>query len=408
MERIIMHIDMDAFFASVEQNRKPWLNGKPVGVTGNPDGRSVVATASYEARAFGVKSGMPLRLAKKLCPQIILVQTDFDEYIKVSKELIDLFHSFSPAVEGFSIDEAFLDLTYVVKDFDEAYKLGDIIKKSIRKKFNLSCTIGISFNKLLAKLAAKLSKPDGLRVIMPNEVQSILNPLPVGKITGIGRKTELILKEEFNVETIGQLQNVPLNDLVGIFHTYGKFLYNASLGIDNSEVVAEPDREDIKSIGNSMTFDNDTDDLSFIRGIFRFLSGKVADRLRAVNFYCSSVKIVIRYSDFHTVSHGKTISPTNLDSVIFETSTTLFKESYKGSKVRLLGVTVAGLTKKVDSSLYSEESNKKENKITSAIDDLRARFGFDKINYGSTKLSNKPSSSSVNPPHCANVKEELS
>jgi DNA polymerase-4 len=404
MKKIIMHIDMDAFFASIEQNRKPWLRGKPVGVTGNPDGRSVIATASYEARVFGVKSGMPLGTAKRLCPEIILVQSNFDEYIKVSKELINLFCSFSPAVEEFSIDEAFLDLTYVAKDFNEAYKLGSIIKKSVREKFNLACTIGISFNKLLAKMAAKLSKPDGLKMIRYDELQSILEPLPVGKITGIGRKTELALKEKFNVETIGQLQKIPLIELIAVFHTYGKFLYNVSRGIDNSGVITEIDREDAKSIGNSITFDSDTDGLSFIKGILRFLSSRVADRLRRANFYCSFVKVTIRYSNFNTINHGKSIPPTNLDSMVFKTSTELFEESFReGSKVRLLGVSVCGLTKGIDLSLYDDKSLKKEGKVLLAMDDIRTRFGFDKVNYGSTKLSNKPSS--VNPPHCANVKD---
>jgi DNA polymerase-4 len=403
MKKIIMHIDMDAFFASIEQNRKPWLRGKPVGVTGNPDGRSVIATASYEARVFGVKSGMPLGTAKRLCPEIILVQSDFDEYIRISKELINLLSFFSPAVEEFSVDEAFLDLTYVVKDFDEAYKLGSIIKKSVREKFNLACTIGISFNKLLAKVAVKLSKPDGLKMIRYDEVQSILEPLPVGKITGIGRKTELTLKEKFNVETIGQLQKISLNELIAVFHTYGKFLYNTSLGIDTSLVITAVDREDARSIGNSMTFDSDTDDFDFIKGVLRFLSGKVADRLRNANFYCRSVTITIRYSNFNTINHGKSISPTNLDSMVFKTSTELFEESFReGSKVRLLGVSVCGLTRGIDLSLYGDKSFKKEGKVLLAMDDIRTRFGFDKVNYGSTKLSNKPSS--VNPPHCANVK----
>ena len=402
MKKIVMHIDMDAFFASIEQNKKPWLRGKPVGVTGNPEGRSVIATASYEARVFGVKSGMSLWTARRLCPEMILVQSDFNEYIRVSKELINLFYSFSPAVEEFSIDEAFLDLTYVVKDFDEAYKLGSIIKKSVREKFNLTCTIGISFNKLLAKLAAKLSKPDGLKVIRYDDVSSILESLPVGKISGIGKKTELALKKKFNVETMGQLKKIPLNELITVFHTYGKFLYNASLGIDNSEVVTAVDREDVKSIGNSMTFDSDTDDFDYIKGILRFLSGKVADRLRKANLYCRSVTITIRYSSFYTITHGKIVSPTNLDSTIFMTSIDLFQEVYKkGLEVRLLGVTVSGFERTVGCSLFTDESSEKEERVLLAMDSLRERFGFDKINYGSSKLSN---SNSVNPPHCANVK----
>ena len=403
MKKIIMHIDMDAFFASIEQNRKPWLRGKPVGVTGNPDGRSVIATASYEARAFGVKSGMPIGTARKLCPEIILVHTDFEEYVKVSNELVKLSSLFSPAIEQFSIDEVFMDLTYVTRDFDEAFELGNIIKRSVKEHFNLTCTIGISVNKLLAKLASKLAKPDGLKAIRENEIQCVLDLLPVRKLTGIGSKTESVLNEKFKVKTIGQLQGIPLDELISVFHTYGKFLYNASRGIDNSEVITEIDREDAKSIGNSITFDSDTDDFDFIKGVLRFLSGKVADRLRNANFYCGSITITIRYSNFNTINHGKSISPTNLDSIVFKTSTELFEESFReGSKVRLLGVSVCGLTRGIDLSLYDDKFFKKEGKVLLAMDNIRTRFGFDKINYGSTKLSNKPSS--VNPPHCTNVK----
>jgi len=202
MKRIIMHIDMDAFFASIEQNRKPWLMGKPVGVTGNPDGRSVVATASYEARKFGVKSGMPIGTARKLCPEIILVHTDFEEYVKVSNELVKLSSLFSPVIEQFSIDEVFMDLTYVTRDFDEALELGNIIKRSVKEHFNLTCTIGISVNKLLAKLASKLAKPDGLKAIRENEIQCVLDLLPVRKLTGIGSKTELVLTRLYHFKNM--------------------------------------------------------------------------------------------------------------------------------------------------------------------------------------------------------------
>jgi len=227
--------------------------------------------------------------------------------------------------------------------------------------------------------------------------------LPVRKLTGIGSKTESVLNEKFKVKTIGQLQGIPLDELFSVFHTYGKFLYNVSRGIDNSEVITEIDREDAKSIGNSITFNSDTDNFDFIKGVLRFLSSKVADRLRNANFYCRSVTITIRYSNFNTINHGKSISPTNLDSMVFKTSTELFEESFReGSKVRLLGVSVCGLTRGIDLSLYDDKFFKKEGKVLLAMDNIRTRFGFDKINYGSTKLSNKPSS--VNPPHCANVK----
>jgi DNA polymerase-4 len=344
---------------------------------------------------------MPIGTARKLCPEIILVHTDFEEYVKVSNELVKLFSLFSPAIEQFSIDEVFMDLTYVTRDFDEALELGNIIKRSVKEHFNLTCTIGISVNKLLSKLASKLSKPDGLKAIRENEIQCVLDLLPVRKLTGIGSKTESVLNEKFKVKTIGQLQGIPLDELISVFHTYGKFLYNVSRGIDNSGVITEIDREDAKSIGNSITFDSDTDDFDFIRGVLRFLSSKVSDRLRRAHFYCGSITITIRYSNFYTITHGKILTPTNLDSIIFMTSIDLFQEVYKGSQVRLLGVTVSNLEKEAVCSLFTDKSFEKEEKILLAMDSLRTRFGFDKVNYGSAKLHNKLY---INPSHCANAK----
>lgn len=386
MNRIIAHIDMDAFFASIEQNDKPWLKGKAVGVTGNPQGRSVIATASYEARAFGVKSGMPLSLAKKLCPHIILIKSNFERYEGVSDRLFDLFSGYAPLVERFSIDEVFMDLTYKSRSYEEALSLCRTIKDAVKSNFNITCSIGVSFNKLLAKLASKLSKPDGLMLIKEENAQEVIKSLSVNKITGIGKKTALLLKDKFNVESVGDLQKISFRELVDTFGVYGKFLYNASRGIDDSPVISPVELEDAKSIGNSMTFDIDTDDINYIDGMIRLLSSKVSHRLREDGFLCSCVVVTVRYSNFITKKHQKRIDFTNLDSVIYATALNLFKEVYEGGKVRLVGVGVSHLTRKDSNNLFEGASCSKEEKALLAMDTLRRKFGFNAIEYGSAKL----------------------
>jgi len=201
--RIIMHIDMDAFFASVEQAENSDLKGKPIAISGNVEGRSVVSAASYEARRYGVHSAMPLKLAKKLCPNLILIQGNMAKYVRISKEIVSLYYNFCPAIEYSSIDEVFMDFTYTVKNFNEAIETGDRIRQAVKDKFHITCTVGISYNKLLAKLGSKLAKPDGLIVIRKEGTEKVLNDLPVSKITGIGKKTESTLLSSFNVRTLG-------------------------------------------------------------------------------------------------------------------------------------------------------------------------------------------------------------
>jgi DNA polymerase-4 len=390
MDRIIMHIDMDAFFASIEQASKPWLRGKPIAVSGNPNGRSVIATASYEARVYGIKSGMPLKTAKSFYPHLIVLKGNMNEYERVSKELYELFWKFAPAVERFSIDEVFMELTYSVKDFDEAYEIGRRIKDEVKKKFGITCTIGISVNKLLAKIAAKLAKPDGLIALKQNDIDSVLNGLPVRKITGIGKKTELTLKEKFGVEKIEDLKKISLADLVSVFHSYGNFLYNACRGIDNSPLITIIDKEEAKSIGNSVTFDADTDNIIYIKAILRMLSSHVALRLREESFSCSVLTITVRYEDFYTTTHRKTMSSTNADGDLYEEAIKLFYEIYNGSKVRLLGITASKLIhSEKANNLFSGEYIEKENKLLEAMDSLRKRFGFKITEYGNENFTDR-------------------
>lgn len=389
MNRIIAHIDMDAFFASIEQSKKPWLKGKAIAVAGNTVGRSVVATASYEARKFGVKSGMPLSSAKRLCPELILIKGSIDEYETISENLYHLFCEFSPAVEYFSIDEVFMDLSYVIKNYDEAICLEKVIKDEVLRKFGLTCSIGISYNKLMSKIAAKLCKPNGLMCIREDEALNILEKLPVGKITGIGKKTEILLKEIFHTETAGDLMKIPLLDLVKVFHSYGRFLYQACRGIDNSNIITFIDKENPKSVGNSVTLEKDTDNISEIKAVFKMLSTKVSSRLRGGGFEGRVIKITIRYEDFYTFTHEKEIPPTNLDSEIYSVAMNLFMEVYNGTKVRLLGISVSSLISKEQALLFLDSVKEKERKVLEAMDALRNRFGYDKLEYGSVNSIRK-------------------
>lgn len=382
MQEIIAHLDMDAFFASVEQTKKPWLKGKPIAVAGNPNGRSVVATSSYEAREYGVKSGMPISTARKLCPNLIIVTGNIEEYEAISENLYNLCCEYSPAVEYFSIDEVFIDLSYVVKSYEDAVFVAKSIKSEILSRFGLTCSIGISYNKLLSKLASKLSKPNGLKCIKEEEAPMILRNLPVGKITGIGKKTQQLLKEIFGVETAGDLARIPLNDLARVFHSYGRFLYNACRGIDRSPVITLIDVEPPKSVGNSVTLERDTDNIKEIKAVLKMLSAKVSSRLRSGGFEGKVVKITIRYEDFYTFTHGCEIAPTNLDLEIYNAVLKLFVEVYNGSKIRLLGVSVSSLVPVSRVPLFLDEGENKERKMVEAMDMVRKKFGYDKLEYG--------------------------
>ncbi|MGB9769122.1 MULTISPECIES: DNA polymerase IV [Caldisericum] len=392
MEKIIAHIDMDAFFASIEQARRPWLKGKPIGITNHPDGRSVIATASYEARTYGIKSGMPVKEALKLFPNLILVKGDMNLYEKISDEIYEILIRYAPTVERFSIDEAFLDLTYKVKDYEEARVIGLEIKKEIFDKFSLPSTIGISYNKLIAKIASKEAKPNGLLVITKEEADTFLRKLQVSKIPGVGKKIEEVLKKKFNVETIEQLQKIGINELIKVFHTYGVFIYNAAHGIDNSEVVAEFEKEEEKSIGNSTTLDFDTDDIEVIKGVLRRLSSNICYRLRLKSLLAKRITLTIRYEDFSTFSHSKNIEKTNLDSQIYQEVLKLFFEIYSGQKVRLLGVSATHLSH-IPYTLFNHNEEKNE-KLLTAIDKVRNKIGNESISYANSvnlkfRLANK-------------------
>jgi DNA polymerase-4 len=381
MGRIIMHIDMDAFFVSVELRDKPWLMGKPVAVAGNSNKRSVIATASYKARECGVHSAMPLFIAKRLCKNLVVLKTNIEKYSRISRELVTMYNSLCPAVEQFSIDEAFLDLTYTVKNFIEAKAFANKVKTEIKNKFGLPCTVGIGSNKLLTKLASKLGKPNGLFVINDENKENILKDLSVNKISGIGNKTVQKLYDEFGVKTLGNLRNIPIMELYSVFHSYAIFLHNASFGKDDSPVIPDYEKPQERSISHSTTFPFDTDDINYISKVLKYLSEKIGIRLRKKNLFAKSVIIVIRYSNFHTVSKSKRIFATDSTKIIYLEAISLFKNTYTGGKIRLVGVMVNHLCKDETLSLFEQE--KKYKIIDSVLDKVKLKYGDSIADYGS-------------------------
>ena len=379
--KIIAHIDMDAFFVSVEEAEKPWLKGKPVVVAGNSYERSVVATASYEARKFGVHSAIPLFIAKRLCSNVIVLKANIAKYNEVSRKIIGLYNSFCPVIEQTSIDEAFLDLTYVVKNINEAINLVKLIKQSIAYKFSLPATVGISCNKMLAKLASKLGKPDGLFVINDENKDNILITLPVDKISGVGEKTSNLLYEEFGVKTLGDLRRVSIMKLYSVFHSRALFLHNASFGRDISPFVPNYEKPQESSVGNSTTLPADTADMLYIKRVLKYLSERVGMGLRKRGLFSQKIIIIIRYANFHTVSRGKKVFATNSTEVIYMEALTLLKRLYTGGKIRLVGVTASNLGKGKPLSLFEDESGYKE--VDDALDKIKLKYGDNIADYGS-------------------------
>jgi DNA polymerase-4 len=338
--RRIFHIDMDAFFAAVEQKRHPELIGKPVVVGGNgdPTQRGVVSTASYEARKFGIHSAMPLRTAYKLCPEAVFLAVDYREYSRVSEKIKNIFREFTPVMEDVGIDEAFLEMP---DDHAPAEELAAEIKRRIREETGLTCSIGISHNKLLAKIASDIQKPDGLTVVMEGDIEKRIWPLSVRKLWGVGPKTEANLNSA-GIRTIGQLAAISLDRLVEMFgKSYGEYLFSASRGIDESPLVIhwEP-----KSTSRETTFQQDTDKWQVVARNLAELTREVVEDMRRSGVKGRTVTVKVRFSDFKTYTRAKTL-PESLDSLeeIRKAAFDCLSRIEVKGKVRLIGVRVGKL-----------------------------------------------------------------
>ncbi len=373
MDRIILHIDMDAFFISVEQRDAPSLRGKPAAVCGSLS-RSVVTSATYEARPYGIRAGMSIQEARKRCPQLILVEGNHSKYTEAAARIFSILKDYTPLVEIASIDEAYLDITQSLLLFKSPLSIAQTIKDRILKEEQLTCSIGIGPNKLLAKLGSRLKKPDGLVVIKKDEVEKTLKDLPVSRLHGIGPKLTEELKS-IGIFTCGQLGRFSVPLLTKRFGVIGERLQKMGLGLDESPVVPLEEEEDAKSISHSVTLGEDTSDPNLLKKVLLQLSEKVSRRMRKEGFYGKKVILTIRYSDFYTFSKQKTLSRwINSGNEIFHRSFEIFESIPHPKPIRLLGVGVSHL-KKEGYQLDLFEKRDKKDKMLTAMDRVNERFG---------------------------------
>ena len=389
MRRWIMHVDMDAFFASIEQLDHPEYKGHPV-IVGGLSSRGVVATCSYEARKFGVHSAMPISRAKKLCPDGIYVYPRMDRYKEVSHQIFSIMKEFTPHIEPLSIDEAFLEVSGMSTMYSGPKALGRAIKDRVFEETGLIISAGLAPNKFLAKLASDLDKPDGLVVIPYGREKEILAPLPIKRIWGVGPRTEKILKTG-GFHLMRHIQALPdERSLIPIVGNQARRIWELANGIDDRPV--ETDRK-IQSIGAEETYEEDLTDGSTIELEFRYFANRLSKRLRKRNLLGHTVSIKVRYDDFTTVSRQKRLdTPSDHEHVFFETALLLWNKLMqdKTSKqlkgvtfmdppgpIRLLGLTVSGLDEDVpmQDSLFESPKNETENKLAGVLDSLESKFG---------------------------------
>lgn len=373
VHRIILHIDMDAFFISVEQRDDPSLIGKPAAVCGSLS-RSVITSANYEARPYGIRAGMSTQEARRRCPGLILVKGDHSKYTRTSARLFSILKDYTPLVEVASIDEAFLDITESILLFKTPSHIAQLIKERILKEEGLTCSIGMAPNKLLAKLGSRLKKPDGLVIIQKEEVEEILRDLPVEKLNGIGPKLTDALNS-MGIHTCGQLGKVPVCTLTERFGVIGKRLHEMGMGIDRSAVIPFDEEEDPKSISHSVTLEEDTSDPQRLRKVLLQLSERVSQRMRKEGFSGSRVVLTVRYSDFYTFTKQKTLAQwINNGNEIFHHCFEIFESLSHPKPIRLLGVGVSHLKREwVQLDLFKKRE--KRNNLLKAMDRVNERFG---------------------------------
>jgi len=378
----ILHIDMNAFFASVEQRANPTLRGRAMAVIGS-EHRGVVLSPSYEARAFGVRTGMTYGEAKKACPGLVLVPADPAKYSHACEELLRIWQDFTPSVELFSIDEAFLDVTGCERLLGDPIRIAIRIKERVWQETGLTCSIGIGPNKLLAKLGSDMQKPDGLVLISSDDVAEVLEQLPVKEICGIGPNLTRALAA-MGIRTCGELGRAPLRQLTANFGVMGERLQDMGQGIDDDPVVtlAAQHEEESKSIGHSMTLTDDCSDISMIERHILQLSEKVGRRLRRGSYQGNTVSLTLRYADFHTFSRQKRLRHTvSLGLDVYAAARGILQDIRLDQPIRLVGVSVSGLTKHM-AQMPLFEDERKRTFVAEAMDDINDRYGEFTVTWG--------------------------
>jgi DNA polymerase IV len=368
----IIHVDLDAFFAAVEQRDRPELRGKPVIVGGDPRSRGVVSTCSYEARKFGVHSAMPLRTALALCPDGIFVPVDGAKYQRVSREVMTVLRRYTPVVEQVSIDEAFLDVAGTEGLFGPAPEVARRIKADVVATTGLTVSVGVASNKLVAKVGSDLRKPDGLVIVEPGQEAAFLAPLEIRRLWGIGPKTAERL-HGLGVRTIGELAALPVSTLSRALGDHGATLHDRALGIDADPVTGGG--EAAKSVSHETTFAVDVTDIAEIERTLLALSEGVSARLRAGGLRAATVAVKIRDSQFRTISRQKHLpEPSDLTEPIWRAALELTRPEVRGKKIRLLGVAATQFGQPEQTSMF-EIVDEKQRRVVNATDAVRRRFG---------------------------------
>lgn len=382
--RSILHVDMDAFFASVEQYDRPELAGQAV-VVGGAGGRGVVAAASYEARRFGVHSAMPMREALKRCPHLVVVRPRMKRYREVSDQVFEIFREFTDLVEGLSLDEAFLDVTGSIGLFGSAEDMAREIKGRIRARTGLTASVGVSHNKLLAKLASEMHKPDGLAIIRPGEVTSTLDPLPVRRLFGIGPKTAERLEEQ-GIFTLGQLRRAPDAVLWPLLRRETHKFRDRASGIDDRPVVSDAPE---KQISAEETFDTDIRDHKELQERLAQLADRATARLRARQLKAGMVSIKVRRRDFETFTRQKSFNPPTQETRLVAQVAADLLDGWLAEQpraaVRLLGVGVSGLLPARQLDLFTSLESAESQKLDEALDRIHGRFGTEAIRRGTDR-----------------------
>jgi len=372
----ILHVDMDAFYASVELLERPDLRGTPVVVGASTGNRGVVLSATYEARELGVHSAMPMSRAKRLAPHAVFISPHHDRYAEASRAVMDIFGSITPIVEPLSLDEAFLDVAGALRRLGRPVAIASLIRARVHDEVGITCSVGVASSKFVAKLASTQSKPDGLLLIPRAKVIDFLHPLPVGALWGVGERTEEQLVR-LGLETVADLAQTPVSTLErAVGAAQGRHLHDLSWGRDPRAVIPnEPD----KSIGNEETFDSDTDDHEWIRSRIAGLADQVARRLRASQSVARTVGLKVRFADFTTITRSRTLDvSTDVGADIYATAWSLFEAlGLQRARIRLVGVRVEGLSSadETPTQLLLDAPDKGHRDAEVAMDRLRRRYG---------------------------------
>ena len=374
--RAIVHVDMDAFYASVEQRDRPELRGRPVIVGADPKGRGVVSAASYEARVFGVRSAMPIGKAARLCPEGVFLPVDMDKYVGASRQIMAILGDFSPLVEPVSVDEAFVDLTGTASLFGPAPDAVREIKRRIRAETGLTASAGLAANKFIAKVASDLRKPDGLVVVEAGREAEFLAPLPIERLWGVGKATAKDLAA-LGIATIGQLQRLSRATLVARLGDHGAGLHDLAFGRDGRPV--EPWTPP-KSMGAETTFERDTTDRARLDTTLRGQAERVARELRADRLSAARVTLKLRFADFRTLTRSHTSDPTQDGLELYRRVATLLAREKLVQPVRLIGVSASALAPEQSGQLGLLEDNAvRRERLARAVDRITGRFGLDAI-----------------------------